>query len=536
MTSDVREDAIAIVGMSCRLPGARDIDSLWRLLDEGATAVKPVSPKGLPDRSQEPGDTDRFYGGLVEDIDRFDAEFFGITTREATAMDPQQRLVLELAWHALEHAAIVPADLAGTRVGVFLGVGSDDYAKLAIRAGEDSIGQQTFTGQNRALIANRVSYSLGLSGPSLVVDTGQSSSLVAVQLACESIRSGASALALAGGIQLNFLSDGFVAAERFGGLSPDGRPYVFDSRANGFVRGEGGGLVVLKSLRQALIDGDRVHAVIRGGAVNNDGGGTSLTTPSPDAQQEVLRRAYEQAGVTPAEVAFVELHGTGTPVGDALEAEALGAVLGRPPATEAKPLPVGSIKANIGHLEAAAGIAGLLKVVLCLRERRLAPSLNFVAAGPPLESLGLAVNTRSISLGSAPLVAGVSSFGVGGTNCHVVLSTWDNAIAPDDRGPAVVPPLLISGRSERAVRANAAEVAAFLRAQPEARAIDVAFTLATNRTQFGHRAMLVSGPEDGSTLLTELEMFAAGAGEVSVASDRGRPIFVFPGQGAQWAG
>ncbi|MFE3255389.1 SDR family NAD(P)-dependent oxidoreductase [Nocardia sp. NPDC059091] len=535
MTADALDDAIAIVGMSCRLPGAPDIDSLWRLLDGAGDAVKSVSPRGLPDRSPEPGTVGGFHAGVVEDVDRFDAEFFGITAREATAMDPQQRFVLELAWHALEHAAFVPGSLVGDRAGVFLGVCSDDYAKLGIRRGTDLIDQQTFTGQHRALIANRVSYLMRWRGPSLVVDTGQSSSLVAVQMACESIRSGRSTLALAGGVQLNFVADGFVAAERFGGLSPDGRSYVFDSRANGFVRGEGGGLVVLKALRQALADGDRVHAVIRGGAINNDGGGYSLTTPSRDAQAELLGRAYELAGVDPAQVAFVELHGTGTPVGDRIEAEALGAVLGRSRAGGGAPLPVGSIKTNIGHLEAAAGIAGLLKSVLCLRERRLVPSLNFEAAGPALEPLGLTVNAEALLLDSAKLFAGVSSFGVGGTNCHVVLAAWDDVTEQHHGDETEVPALVLSGRTESAVRAHAASMAAHLRARPNTRYIDMAFTLASARTHFGHRAV-VGGTGERSALLSELDALAAGTVEVTAAPARKRPVFVFPGQGAQWAG
>ncbi|MGG8410285.1 polyketide synthase, partial [Streptomyces sp. 12297] len=307
--SPVPDDSIAVVGLSCRFPGAPGPAAFWRLLAEGASAVGPV-PDGRPGLS---ADAVARPAGHLGRIDTFDPEFFGISPREAAVMDPQQRLVLELAWESLEHAGILPADLRDSAAGVFIGAIWDDYAKLAHGHGADAVTHHSITGTSRSIIANRVSYVLGLQGPSLVVDTGQSSSLVAVQLACESLRSGESSVALAGGVSLNLVPEGFTVADRFGALSPEGTTYTFDDRANGYVRGEGGGVVVLKPLRQAVADGDTVYAVIRGGAVNNDGGGAALTTPRGSAQQDLVRKACAQAGVAPAEVRFVELHGTGTP-------------------------------------------------------------------------------------------------------------------------------------------------------------------------------------------------------------------------------
>lgn len=318
-------EPIAVVGMSCRFPGAPGSEAYWQLLHAGESAVSDRVPDGRPGL---PGDAVIRPAGFLDSVDAFDPEFFGITPREAASIDPQQRLMLELAWETLENAGIVPAAIKGTRAGVYLGAIWDDYARLVHQYGAESVSHHTITGVSRSIIANRISYHLGLRGPSLVVDSAQSSSLVAVQLACESLRKGDCALALAGGVSLNLVPEGFMVAEKFGALSPEGRTYTFDDRANGYVRGEGGGVVVLKTLSRALADGDTIHGLIRGGAVNNDGGGDNLTAPSRAAQEDVLRRAYAQAGVAPEAVRFVELHGTGTPLGDPIEAAALGAVLG----------------------------------------------------------------------------------------------------------------------------------------------------------------------------------------------------------------
>ncbi|EEP70214.1 LOW QUALITY PROTEIN: polyketide synthase, partial [Micromonospora sp. ATCC 39149] len=409
--------------MSCRFPRAADPGQFWDLLRRGEHAVTE-----MPDDRWSSDDLDGVprWGAFLEGVADFDAEFFGVSPREASAMDPQQRLILELGWEALEDARQAPTALRGRDVGVFVGVNMDDYAKLAHQDARAGATHHSMTGNQRGIIANRLSYFLGVRGPSVAVDTAQSSSLVAVHLAVESLRSGESEIALAGGVNLHLAPESLLVAARWGGLSPDGRCHTFDARANGYVPGEGGGLVVLKPLARALADGDRVHCVILGSATNNDGGGETFTSPAGDAQREVLRRALNRAGVDPAAIQYVELHGTGTRAGDPVEAAALGAVIGtRRPATA--PLAVGSVKTNIGHLSGAAGIAGLIKTVLSLRHRQIPASLNFETPNPqiPLDELNLRVQRE---LGDWPAdaavvrTAGVSSFGMGGTNCHVVLT------------------------------------------------------------------------------------------------------------------
>ncbi len=510
-----------MVGMSCRLPGAPGPASLRRLLAEGRAAVGDVPPGRWPD-----GDgTGR--GGFVSDVDGFDAPFFGISPREAAAMDPQQRLVLELAWEACEDARIAPGTLRGSGTAVVVGAIAGDYALLHDRLGA---GPHTLTGTHRSLIANRVSYVLGLRGPSLTVDSGQSSSLVAVHLAAEQLRRGTAAVALAGGVNLNLLAAGTETVDRFGALSPQGRCHTFDSRADGYVRGEGGGLVVLKPLSAALADGDRVHAVLLGGAVNNDGGGAGLTVPRAEAQTEVIRLACADAGVTPADVQYVELHGTGTPVGDPIEAAALGAAFAgdRP-----GPLQVGSVKTVVGHLEGAAGIAGLLKVLVCLQERRLTPSLNFATPNPaiPFGTLNLEVvrEGRDWPRPQDRLVAGVSSFGVGGTNCHLVVAEAPVVPRPEDVTADEVP-LVVSARSAAALRAQARALAGHLAEHPELTHGDVARSLLRTRDLFEHRAVVFD----------DLASLAAGTPSENVVTGRtvngtdGTDVLVFPGQGSQW--
>ncbi|MGW2547893.1 beta-ketoacyl [acyl carrier protein] synthase domain-containing protein, partial [Kitasatospora sp. NPDC001574] len=403
-------EAVAVVGVACRLPGAADPEAFWKLLDTGASAVGAVPPQRFG--GAEPPRA----GGWLDHVDRFDPEFFGLSPAEAAAADPQQRLVLELAWEALENAGVLPAALAGGRTGVFVGAIAADYTTLTTGAG--AITRHSLTGLNRGIIANRVSYALDLRGPSLTVDSAQSSSLVAVHLALESLRGGESDVALVAGVNLNLAAESTLTVDRFGALSPDDRCYTFDARANGYARGEGGVLLVLKPLTRAVADGDRVHAVLLGSAVNSDGATDGLTVPSADAQAAVVREAARRAGVAPGLVQYVELHGTGTRVGDPVEAAGLGAALGAGRPAE-QPLLVGSAKTNVGHLEGASGIVGLLKTVLAVRHRRIPASLNFVTPNPdiPFERLGLAVRTDSGPWPNAAgrLIAGVSSFGVGGT-------------------------------------------------------------------------------------------------------------------------
>ena len=543
------EGDIAIVGVSCRLPGSPDPAAFWRLLTEGAHAIAETPPdrwdaSALYDEDPSAkGRLNSRLGGYLEGIDRFDPAFFGISPREAAVMDPQQRLMLELSWEALEDAGIVPDSLRGSRTGVFTGASSADYEVLVHRNGLSAITQHTATGLNRGVISNRVSHALGLHGPSLTVDSAQSSSLVAVHLACESLRRGESTSAIAGGVNLNLTPEGSVAFAKFGALSPDGRCYAFDARANGTVLGEGGGAVVLKPLSRALADGDFVYCVIRGSAVNHDGADGGLTSPNPLAQAENLRQAYQRAGVAPAEVQYVELHGTGTKVGDPVEAAALGAVLGAG-RTPDSPLVVGSVKTNIGHLAAAAGIAGLLKTVLAIRHRRIPPSLNFESPNPliALDEWNLRVQQ---GFGEWPdaersLVAGVSAFGMGGTNCHVVLAeppNQDTATA-DDRAAEGPVPWLVSARTEAALRAQAARLAGHLAEAETTGPLDVGYSLAATRSSFEYRAVLLG--ENRGELMSGLTALAEGRrvpgtvrGVPGVPGERGGLAFLFAGQGSQ---
>ncbi|MEU6734088.1 SDR family NAD(P)-dependent oxidoreductase [Streptomyces physcomitrii] len=541
-TPDRSTGPVAVVGMACRFPQADGPGAYWRLLSEGTDAVTEVPEArraALPEGTGGAG----ARGGFLDRVDAFDAAFFGISPREAAAMDPQQRLVLELVWEALEDAGTLPGALKNSATGVYVGAIWDDYAALVKRHGDPAVTQHTFTGLNRGVIANRVSYTLGLRGPSLTVDTAQSSSLVAVHLACQALLSGEADLALAGGVNLRIDPASSEITARFGGLSPSGRCHTFDERADGFVRGEGGGVVVLKPLDAALADGDRVHCVILGSAVNHDGATDGLTVPSAEAQTEVVRHALAAAGQSPDQVQYVELHGTGTPVGDPVEATALGAAFAGRDASA--PVAVGSAKTNIGHLEAAAGIAGLVKAALAIRHRELPPSLHFRAANPAIDlpALGLRVQDRRSPWPAPerPLIAGVSSFGLGGANAHVVLGEAPAPAAAPEPKAATTParPLLfpVSGRGDKALRAQAARLAAHLAAEPGHPPAALARALATTRTAHKDRAVVLGHqlPE----LLAGLGSLADGNSSAQLVQGRALPgatAFLFTGQGSQRPG
>lgn len=437
------DDPIAIVGMACRLPGAESLDAYWRMLGAETDAIREVPAARWPiDRLYDPdplapGRMATRWGGFLDRVDAFDAAFFGMSPREAAQADPQQRLALELAWESLEDAAIRPSRLLGSRTGVFLGAMWSDYARLL--TDRDAIAQHTATGQDISIISARIAYTLGLEGPALTIDTACSSALVAVHQACRSLRSGETTVALAGGVHLLLAPESSIAMTKFGAMAPDGRCKAFDSRANGYVRGEGGGMVVLKPLSAARADGDRVYAVIRGSAMNNDGPSNGLTAPNPAAQRSMLRDALATARVHPHEVDYVEAHGTGTALGDPIEANALAAVLctGRP---DDRPLHIGSVKTNIGHLEAAAGAAGLIKAALALRNRWIPASLHFRSPNPAIDfsTARLKVPTKGApwpTTAERP-IAGVSSFGFGGTNCHVLLQAADTPPETSAEGSA----------------------------------------------------------------------------------------------------
>ncbi|MGK3986563.1 type I polyketide synthase [Sorangium sp. So ce136] len=546
------DEPIAIVGVACRFPGAAGPGDYWRLLRGGVDAIKEAprsrwDPDALfhPD-SAVPGKMNTRWGGFLDRIDEFEPQFFGISPREAIHMDPQQRLMLELAWEALEDAGLVAGALKGSRTGVFFGVAWTDYAMLVHRGGLGALAQHTVTGFHHSIVANRVSYVLGLEGPSLAVDTACSSSLVAMHLACESLRRGESALALAGGVNLNIIPESTVGVSKFGALSTQGRCFTFDARASGYVRGEGGGVIVLKPLARAIADGDPIYCVIRGSAINNDGASNGLTAPSPAAQEAVLRAAYARAGVDPAAVDYVEAHGTGTLLGDPIEARALGAVLGaaRPARPADRPLLVGSVKTNIGHLEAASGVAGVIKVALSLKHRELPPSLHFETPNPyiPFAELRLDV-PRALGPWPAPDrpgTAGISAFGFGGTNCHAVLEApW----AP----PAELLPL--AAGSPEALRSLARDVLAQVVAQvvdqvaaPGEPAPVSALCRAAAARAGGAPHRLAATVRSREELRRLLEGFLAGeerpglSAREAAPEPRGKPVFVFPGQGSQWAG
>jgi acyl transferase domain-containing protein/acyl carrier protein len=438
---------VAVIGLSCRFPQAPDPESFWTLLAEGRDALADVPRSRWNARDFDYRELAAHQCALVDRLGEFDPQFFGISPREAAQMDPQQRLFLELAWEAIADAGIPAAGLRGTRTGVYAGVVWHDYARLH-QAAKAPITSHTGLGQAFSIIANRVSYFLGLHGPSVALDTACSSSLVAIHLACQSLRTGESSLAIAGGVNAILSPDTMFVLARFGGLSPDSRSKAFDAEANGFGRGEGGGVVLMKRLSDALADGDPVWCIIRGSAVNNDGATNGLSAPSSRAQEMVLRDACSNAGIDPCDLHYVEAHGTGTVLGDPIEAGALGTVFGTGRLPD-KPLLVGSVKTNIGHLEGASGIAGFLKAVLAIRHGAIPPNLHFRQPSPLIdfEKLRLRVPT-ALTPWPEPAVkplAGVSAFGWGGTNCHIIVegpepTAWRDQTAEIKRTCAALHP------------------------------------------------------------------------------------------------
>ncbi|MDX3799938.1 beta-ketoacyl synthase N-terminal-like domain-containing protein [Streptomyces sp. AK04-3B] len=502
-TTGTSGEPVAVVGMACRFPGADDLQGFWRLLRRGGDAIGPGT--GLREG--------RRPGGYLRDVELFDAELFGISPHEAALMDPQQRLLLELCWHALEDARIPPT--AGGATGVFVGSCSDDYALMSRMS--PVVDAYSMTGTARTFLANRLSYFFGFTGPSAVVDTGQSSSLAALDQALGSLRRGECTTAVVAGVQLNLTATGDRLIEELGAMSPTGRCHTFDRSADGIVRGEGAGVLVLKPLEAALAAGDRVYCTVLAAAVNNDGGGASLTTPTQTAQQSVLAEAYRRAGVDPAAVAYVELHGTGTKAGDPVEARALGGVLGRGRPAD-RPLLVGSVKTNIGHLEGAAGIAGLIKTAASLFHRELPPTLNHRRPNPDidLDGLRLRVSTRRRAWRpeDGPLVCGVSSFGLGGTNAHAVLGEAprreDAVPGPGEPGAAADEPVpvLLSGHTGAALRAQAARLADRLDGRDDVDLRDLGLASATTRAALPVRAAVVASAR--TALVARLRELADG--------------------------
>ncbi len=490
---------IAIIGMAGRFPGAPDLDRFWQALAAGECLVSEVPPDRWPAATfydpdpSAAGRTISKWAGFLDGIDRFDAGFFNISPREAAAMDPQHRLFLEQAWLAFENAGYAADRLKGSATGVFVGASNSGYDALLE---PDAKAAQSYglTGNLVSLLASRISYFLDLRGPALVVDTACSASLVALDLACQALRRGEIGMALVGGVSLFLDEKPFVAMTRTGMLSPDGRCHTFDAAANGIVVGEAVAAVVLKPLAQALADGDRIDAVIKATGTNQDGRSNGITAPNPDAQTALLRAVHAQAGIDPTTLTYIEAHGTGTPLGDPIEVAALRTALGDRP-TDALPCALGSVKSNIGHTAEAAGLAGLMKTVLCLRHGELVPSVNFDMLNPKIDvaASGLAVITQRRPWqppAGVPRRAGVSAFGLSGTNAHVVL---EEAPSPPPRIADGAPQLLLlSARDADGLARRAADLAAWLRGTREALA-DVAATLALGRTHFDHRLALVAG-------------------------------------------
>src|SRR5579884_2585264 len=546
-----KREPIAVIGLGLRFPGgANDPEAFWQLLRNGVDAIRDVPPERWdreayydPD-PDAPGKMNIRCGGFLDGVDKFDAQFFGIAPREATSMDPQQRLLLEVAWEALEHAGQAPRELLGSQTGVFVAINSSDYAELQRQVGGlRQLNAYHASGVARSIASGRLSYVFGLQGPSVSIDTACSSSLVAVHLACQSLRQGESNLALAGGVNLILAPDNTIMLSKFRMMAPGGRCRTFDAAGDGYVRSEGCAVVVLKRLSDALAAGDRILAVIRGSAANQDGASSGLTAPNGLSQEAVIRQALANSDVAPHEISYVETHGTGTELGDPIEVGALAAVFGAG-RSAADPLMIGSVKTNLGHLEAVAGIAGLMKVVLSLQHGEIPPHLHLEHPNPhiPWDEIPVVVPTARTpwSPSTSRRLAGVSSFGFSGTNVHVIVEEGPAAPARPAARERPLHLLALSARSEAALGTLAARYAEHLAAQPEAAIADVCYTANAGRAHFAHRLAVTAADP---TQLRE-RLAAACRGEMGPwarqATVRGvdppKAAFLFTGQGSQYAG
>ncbi len=541
-------DPVAIVGIGCRFPGADGPDAFWTLLRDGKDAITEVPPdrwklNAFYDQDPAaPGKMTTRWGGFLKRVDGFDASFFGISPREAVHMDPQQRLLLEVSWEALEDAGAVRESLAGEPVGVFVGISTYDYGANQLRDPRRITDGYLNTGSALSIAANRISYFFDFRGPSMAVDTACSSSLVATHLACQSLRSGESSLALAGGVNVILSPAVTIGFSKLKAMAADGRCKSFDAHADGFVRSEGAGVVVLKLLSRALADGDPVYAVIRGVSVNQDGRTNGLTAPNGLSQEALLRRTLAEAGVAPSDVTYVEAHGTGTALGDPIEMNALGNVLSAGRAPERR-CAVGSVKSNIGHLEAAAGVAGLIKVALSLKHGEIPPSIHFEEPNPyiPFDTLPLDVQ-RSLTPWPRPgsAIACVSSFGFGGTNACAVLDEAPPVRQAEEEEPAIdrayLLPLSASGPA--ALDALISSHRDLLKTEVSLR--DLCYTASTRRTH--HEDRLAVAARNREEIVEALEAFRRGETRAGMSSGRKpagrrrRVAFVFSGHGAQWLG
>lgn len=538
-------EPVAVIGVGCRFPG--DIDGperLWDFLTEKKCAIT-----AYPDRGFTNAGTFAESGGFLKDVAGFDNRFFDIPPDEALRMDPQQRLLLEVSWEALEHAGIIPESLRLSRTGVFVGVSSTDYVRLVSASAQQKSTIWDNTGGSSSIIANRISYFLDIQGPPIVIDTACSSSLVAVHLACRSLSTWDCDIALVGGTNVLISPEPWGGFREAGILSQTGCCHAFDKSADGMVRGEGCGVIVLQRLSDARLEGRRILAILTGSAVNQDGKSNGIMAPNPSAQIGVLENACKSARVDPLEIGYVEAHGTGTSLGDRIEAHALGMVFGRK-RPGSGPLMIGSIKPNIGHLEGAAGIAGLIKAVLMVERGSLLPSGGFTEPNPaiPFTELGLRVVDELQEwpvVAGRPRRAGVSSFGFGGTNAHVIVEEAGSVGADTVSGRADVGgsgggvvAWVISGKTASALAAQAGWLGRYVRARPALDVVDVGYSLVSTRSVFDHRAVVVGQTRD--ELLAGLAGVVAGRPEAGVVCGVGKPAgktaFVFAGQGSQWLG
>lgn len=538
-------EPVAVIGVGCRFPG--DIDGperLWDFLTEKKCAIT-----AYPDRGFTNAGTFAESGGFLKDVAGFDNRFFDIPPDEALRMDPQQRLLLEVSWEALEHAGIIPESLRLSRTGVFVGVSSTDYVRLVSASAQQKSTIWDNTGGSSSIIANRISYFLDIQGPSIVIDTACSSSLVAVHLACRSLSTWDCDIALVGGTNVLISPEPWGGFREAGILSQTGCCHAFDKSADGMVRGEGCGVIVLQRLSDARLEGRRILVILTGSAVNQDGKSNGIMAPNPSAQIGVLENACKSARVDPLEIGYVEAHGTGTSLGDRIEAHALGMVFGRK-RPGSGPLMIGSIKPNIGHLEGAAGIAGLIKAVLMVERGSLLPSGGFTEPNPaiPFTELGLRVVDELQEwpvVAGRPRRAGVSSFGFGGTNAHVIVEEAGSVGADTVSGRADVGgsgggvvAWVISGKTASALAAQAGRLGRYVRARPALDVVDVGYSLVSTRSVFDHRAVVVGQTRD--ELLAGLAGVVAGRPEAGVVCGVGKPAgktaFVFAGQGSQWLG
>lgn len=535
-----RTEPIAVVGIGCRFPGGADSpEAYWKLLWDGGDAIREVPP-GRWNTADYDNLNVAWYGGFLDEIDHFDPQFFGIAPREAASLDPQQRLVLEVGWEALENAGQAPDKLAGSQTGVFMGITTNDYAQLVKQANPTDMDIYSATGTAMNAAAGRLAYTLGLQGPCMAIDTACSSSLVAIHLAMQSLRNGECNMAIAGGVNATLAPENFVCFAGWGMMAPDGRCKTFDASANGFVRGEGCGIVVLKRLSDAQAQGDNILAVLRGSAVNQDGRSSGLTVPNGPAQQEVVRKALENAHVKASEIGYIEAHGTGTAIGDPIEVEALGAVLGQGRHKD-QPLIIGSVKTNLGHLESAAGVAGLIKVILSLQHSTIPQHLHFQEPSSriPWPEFPVIVPTEHIPwpAGQGRRLAGVSAFGFSGTNAHIIIEEAPSRPVQTSEVDRPVHILSFSAKSETALRELAGRYASHLSEYP-AEPANVAFTSNSGRADLSHRAAVIA--ETAEEMRDQLASMASGQEALQIingvvnTSEQPRIAFIFTGQGSQY--